>query len=114
MIRKLWFTLSFHRSSYQCESIGISTNPNFFYMDEYMFSLVDTPWKTKHASCNILFFTREVNKDESAIKITLQKKLLKKNKIVGGLNAFKHNFVYGKTISKRIKYFFTKIKERSC
>ena len=112
MIRKLWFTLSFHRSSYQCESIGISTNPNFFYIDEYMFSLVDTPWKTKHASCNILFFTREVNKDEGAHQTTLLKKLLKK--LLGGCFDYKRRIANGKRVSINVKNLITKIKERSC
>ena len=58
------------------------------------------------------FSTREVKKDEGALKITLQKKLLKKIKIVGGLNAYEYYFVYGKRISKRAKYFFTKIEKR--
>ena len=77
-----------------------------------MFSLVDTPWKTKHASCNILFFTREVNKDEGAHQTKLLKKLLKK--LLGGCFDYKRRIANGKRVSINVKNLITKIKERSC
>ena len=118
MIQKIRFSFVFSKRDLISLDTIIPTNPIFFYIDKYTTILIYTYKKTKHCITHFCF-SMGANKNDSPSKTFLT------NNNLGPRTEVKHggyierrrtkiNFIFRKRIIEIVKYFITKVKERSC